>query len=54
LELRDDGGVDRGDEWTRESDRFVGVLGCFGRTLGGVDGCTSGLDFGVEGFGGVK
>jgi len=54
LELCDDGGVENGDEWTRERDRFVGVVDCFGEILGGVDCCESTLELGVEGREGVK
>lgn len=53
MEFREEGGVDKGEDCALEKGRFVGVMDCFGDTLGGV-ACTSDLDFGVVGRGGVE
>lgn len=44
--------MDKGEDSTLENGRFVGVMDCFGDTLGGA-ACTSRLNFGVVGREGV-
>jgi hypothetical protein len=49
----EEGGVDRGDEFTLERVRLVGVTDCRGDRLGDVEIGRTGTDFGVVGRGGV-